>query len=262
MKKVSIFVLLLVIVLSLSTADKTLSQGGGEDVRPSNGPTIQGALTSIIFGSTLPSSVFRDVTVPAGGGEVAIFGEDCCILDDLVEVYVEECFIGAFDSRGQTRPPYDGETLFVSIPGGGTYSVEYRNVASSVGPSEWFVEETVGPYTGGSLSCAAALSIDIRPGGSPNNVNPRSRGVIQVAVLGNGVDVSTLDAASASFGPGGASPIRWRYKDTNHDGVTDLLLTFRTRQTGISAGDTQACLSFPSGLGLVGCDSVRTVPAH
>lgn len=262
MKRVSIFVLLLVIVLSFSTADKTLSQGGGEDVRPSNGPTIQAALSSIIFSSTLPSSVFRNVSVPAGGGEVAIFGQDCCILDDLVEVYIGECFLGAFDSRGLTAPPYEGETLFVSIPGGGTYSVEYRNVESSVGPSEWFVEETVGAYTGNNLSCVATLAIDIRPGGSPNNVNPRSRGVIQVAVLVNGVDVSTLDAASASFGPGGASPIRWRYKDTNHDGVTDLVLHFRTQETGISPGDTEACVNFLSGPGLVGCDSVRTVPAH
>ena len=98
------------------------------------------------------------------------------------------------------------------------------------------------------------LNIDIKPGSSTNPIDPRSKGVIPVGILGGAsldVDVSTV-----TFGPDGASPA--------HDGHIegdDLILHFRTQQTGIQKGDTQACLGGQTtgGTAIEGCDDIRTV---
>lgn len=95
--------------------------------------------------------------------------------------------------------------------------------------------------------------IDIKPGSSANRINPKSKGVIPVAILGGGdldVDVSTV-----RFGPGLAAPAH----DGHIDGG-DLILHFRTQETGIQAGDTEACLSAETTGGSVikGCDEITT----
>jgi hypothetical protein len=50
-------------------------------------------------------------------------------------------------------------------------------------------------------------------------------------------------------------------EDVNADGRLDLLLLFETMQTRIDPGDTRACLSGRtfSGLGVEGCDSIKTL---
>jgi hypothetical protein len=47
-----------------------------------------------------------------------------------------------------------------------------------------------------------AVAVDIRPGNPHNNINPNSNALIPVAMLGaNGFDASTVDQATARFGP-------------------------------------------------------------
>jgi hypothetical protein len=50
------------------------------------------------------------------------------------------------------------------------------------------------------------VSIDVKPGSFPNSVNPRSNGVVPVAILTTGsFDALTVDAATLRFsGPAGA----------------------------------------------------------
>jgi len=90
------------------------------------------------------------------------------------------------------------------------------------------------------------LNVDIKPAGYPNSVNPRSRGVIPVAILGSdSFDVATIDEATLRFGPDGA-PIAHRhahFEDVNLDGIIDLVTHYRVRDTGIACGDTSAALS-------------------
>jgi len=110
------------------------------------------------------------------------------------------------------------------------------------------------------------IEIDIKPWSDANPVNPFSRDMIPVAVLGSeGFHVADVDAATLAFGPSGAAPAhkwggqRW---DVDGDGFPDLLALFRTQETGIAPGDGEACLRLQTleGEPFFGCDSVSTVP--
>jgi hypothetical protein len=110
------------------------------------------------------------------------------------------------------------------------------------------------------------VGIDIKPGSDENPVNPFSRGRIPVAILGSeGVDVRRVDARTLRFGPSEAPPADKKggsLKDVNGDGWLDLVSHYRTEQSGIAVGDTQACVTGEiDGEAFEGCDRVRTVPA-
>lgn len=113
-------------------------------------------------------------------------------------------------------------------------------------------------------SLARAVDIDIKPGSFPNSVNPRSNGVISVAIL----TTTTFDARSVApmsvrFGPNGAVEVHGRghIEDADGDGDLDLVLHFRTQNTGIMCGNASASLtgSTVGGQRIRGSDSVDTV---
>ncbi len=110
------------------------------------------------------------------------------------------------------------------------------------------------------------VDIDIKPGSDLNPINPMSRSVIPVAVLGSdGSDVADVDVTTLAFGPAGATPALfgrgWRL-DVNRDGFTDLLTFYRTWQSGIDFVDMEACLSGETLYGTLfdGCDAIETLP--
>jgi hypothetical protein len=115
----------------------------------------------------------------------------------------------------------------------------------------------------GKCKDAAFVEIDIKPASKPNPVNPKSRGVLRVAVLGSGAfDATQVDSPTVRFGPGNASPVRdGRVADVNHDGSPDMVLFFDTKATGIRCGDTSASLSGQTfgGQRFAGSDSIHTV---
>jgi len=109
-----------------------------------------------------------------------------------------------------------------------------------------------------------SVTVDIKPDSYPNSINPRSRGVIPVAILGTDTfDVADVDVTTLAFGPGGApiAHLNGHVQDVNHDGVMDLMLHFRTQDTGITCGDESATLTGATldGQPLEGSDSVNTV---
>lgn len=107
------------------------------------------------------------------------------------------------------------------------------------------------------------VDIDIRPGSRENVINPFSHGSIPVAILGaEEVAVHAVDLSSLAFGPEGAPAVGWsrhRARDFDRNGRNDLLAWFRTAETGIALGDTEACLlaTTVDGTVLRGCDAIR-----
>jgi len=125
----------------------------------------------------------------------------------------------------------------------------------------------IGAVESGSLQ----VQIDIKPDSFPNSVNPRSMGVIPVAILGNeGLDVIDLDLTTLRFGSNQAAPAHGltdpfvyndHLQDVNLDGYMDLVTHYNTRDTGIACGDESATLTgeLLDGQPFEGSDSIRTV---
>ena len=114
------------------------------------------------------------------------------------------------------------------------------------------------------------MLIDIKPGSNTNPINLRSKGVIPVAILSTAsFDATSVDPASVCFGDAEDASQRdcteahgkGHPEDVNGDGRLDLLLHFETQQTGIDPGDTQACLSGKTfvGVDVEGCDLITIV---
>lgn len=134
---------------------------GGEDA--ANTSKIAAAENGVYieFEDYIPNSVHRIVTAPDGGADIDIFARDGFIRDDIVEIYVDGCLLATVNSINGESGTHEGETHTVSV-GSGHHTVEYRNVQSGVGPSGWYVSETVKDFTG-NYRCAACAP----PDGSP-----------------------------------------------------------------------------------------------
>ena len=108
-----------------------------------------------------------------------------------------------------------------------------------------------------------SVQIDVKPGSESNSINPRSKGVVPVAVLGSTeFDAIQVDVSTVRFGPEGSSPAHdGHVEDVNDDGFLDMVFHFKTRQTGIACGDTGTTLTgeIYDGTEIAGTDEVSTV---
>jgi uncharacterized repeat protein (TIGR01451 family) len=143
------------------------------------------------------------------------------------------------------------------------------------------------------IECVVPVKINIKPGSFPNSINLSNMGVIPVGVLTTeageyglplAFDATSIDPLSVRFGPeeavwdetGGAFEAhnRGHIEDTfeldevTKDGDDDMVLHFRTQETGIASDDTEACVKGEfvaeddSVFEFFGCDSIRIVPPH
>lgn len=115
-----------------------------------------------------------------------------------------------------------------------------------------------------SYDSALQVTLDIKPGDPANNVNPRSNGQIPVAVLTTATfDAATLDTNTLRFGQSGteAAPAHTALEDVDGDNNLDLMLHFKTQETGITCGDTIARLTGTTiaNATIEGSDMIHTV---
>ncbi len=108
------------------------------------------------------------------------------------------------------------------------------------------------------------FAVDIMPGSTTNPINLQDKGVIPLAVLGSEfLDTRTIDPLSVRFGRGQAIEAhrQGHYEDVNGDGRTDLVLHFRTQESGILATDRAVCLTGnkKDGTPFQGCDAITVI---
>ena len=108
------------------------------------------------------------------------------------------------------------------------------------------------------------VDIDIKPNNKTNNINPRSKGLLSVAILTtDDFDALYVNPITVQFGPEGTLDAHGfaHPEDVDDDGDIDALYHFRIPETGIQCGDTEAVLTgetwdFAS---ITGTDSINTV---
>jgi hypothetical protein len=108
------------------------------------------------------------------------------------------------------------------------------------------------------------IPIDIIPGRNPATINPKNNVQIPVAILTtNAIDAETVNAETVRLGAKGteAAPVQVAVEDVDGNGYSDLLLYFKTQDTGIPCGATAASLTGQlfSGDAVRGSDTIRTV---
>ncbi len=115
------------------------------------------------------------------------------------------------------------------------------------------------------VQCAGTIQviIDIKPGSFPNSINPRNRAVVPLAILTTDTfDAITVDPTTVRFGATGteAAPVHSALKDVDGDGDTDMILHFKTQDTGIICGEASASLTGETlgGQVIEGSDSIKT----
>ena len=136
-----------------------------------------------------------------------------------------------------------GRTAVVGAPNDDSVGSAYVfDVSSFLGPTE--------------------IAIDFKPDSNNNVINPRSRGRFWVGILSDeAFDAVQVDPASVRLGARAASVDKYLVRDSNYDGVADLLVRFRTPSVGIVCGDISVELTGQTydGLEIVGEDDLTTV---
>jgi len=108
---------------------------------------------------------------------------------------------------------------------------------------------------------------DIKPGSYPNAINPKSKGVVPVALLGSPeVNVGDIDVATLAFGETPpahdlSNPLVYtdHLQDVNIDGFMDLVSHYWVQDTIIKKGDTDAGIeAVINGMFFTCADSIKT----
>ena len=230
-----------------------MSQGdpGGWGLEGSNGPAFLG-----ISGPSYNLAMSFDQPVAAFGFDVAraggVLAAEVRVLGFRENAFVEEVTLSLPSESNQWQRVELSEDVDMVIARGSGFA------PYGVDNLQWL----------GASAEAEALEVelDIKPGSerNPIRIRKRGRGVIPMVVFGSeSFDVLEVDPATLRFGPGLAPPAHGdgHLVDTDGDGFTDLLIHARAKQSGIRAGDSEACLEGMTfdGMPFYGCDRVTPI---
>ena len=162
----------------------------------------------------------------------------------------------------------EGTILVTDVNGGTLFRVDPstgdRTVLSDLSnPEQGFLGMQPFGVTVVATKLFTPVVVDIKPGSFLNIVNLKSNGVIPVAILTTeNFDATTVDPISVRFGPSDATEAHGRghVQDVNADGRPDLLLHFRTQDSGIECGNISASLTGQTfdGAAIQGVDVITT----
>ena len=179
----------------------------------------------------------------------------------------------------QATPPGND---YVAIAAGWYYSLALKADGSIVGWGSDEYGQATPPAGNGYVAIAAGghysialkadplpleVEIDVKPGSDRNPINPRSRGLISVAILSTDTfDATTLDPETIELS-GAKVAIRRRgeflvqEKDVDHDGDIDLLVKIDSQGLVIEPGATIVTLTGRTfdGIRIEGSDDIALV---
>lgn len=166
-----------------------------------------------------------------------------------------------WDETNTTALPLQSHTVDLSDYAGSTVRLCFVEYVPEMftGPGHFEIDDI-------SLMVETTSGSDVDIDVNPEAINPDSKGIISVAILGTeAFDVTTVDPVTVAFGPASAQPLRWATDDFDGDGYEDLVFKFRTQETGILAGNTEVVLTGNlleeyGGSAFEGFDSIITVP--
>jgi hypothetical protein len=233
----------------ISRGDQTLTildASNPDGVRIKTDPSGSGdkAKISACGGSATHSlSAGKEITVTCssvttqviqGPVEVELFGAD----GSTASVTLETGFILTFDPETNS---------FIADPNNpGSITITTGGNTVTVDPGETVQQLSV--------------TIDIKPGGTPNTINLKSDKTVTVALLGSATfNVNSVDKSTLKFGPTLQAPIKTSLQDVNKDSFMDLVSQYKVPPLGFKTTDTQGCLTglLQDGTPFRGCDSVK-----
>jgi hypothetical protein len=218
----------------------------------------------VYAGNQPPTAAFTWSPKPVVPGQPASFDASASTdPDDSIATYEWD-----FDGDGTYEASTSSPTTTYTFGSGGRYDVSLR-VTDDDGATD-VVTETV--------TVRFDVEIAVKPGGrGARPINPRSRGLIPVAVLTDaGFDpVAMADRSTIRFGDpddvgfdgagnpvGGATPAHGGHvEDVDGDGDDDLMLHFPTQDADFEGDDDEAKLVglTDDGVPFVGTDEIRIV---
>ena len=250
----------LAILLCTAPALKAYENVPADETRDIDYPVIGGFLSVNGTANLLPGASAQYIYV-YDGGTLNMYSGTIIGTDSFIIV----CTSGASMTVYGTGFKVDGEPCeygeVTLTRGRGTLTGDYDYYGETSEINLPIISDTpinlLPPPSGGQKE----ITIDIKPGGNPNNINLKSKGVVPVAVLTTeSFDAGDVDPETVEFA--GAEPVRWRLCDVDDDGDNDILFHFKTQDLqGLDEDSTEATLTGETNNEEVisGTDTVRIV---
>ena len=203
------------------------------------------------FGFIFSNGIYDYIVIP-GSSETSAY-----------DINDHGTIVGSYKDDSGTHGYLLDDDFFETIdfPGAKATCITSINNNGQMAGTYW--DESSKPHGFVALPTTLEVMIDVQPDDELNRVNLKSRGIIPVAILTtDDFDTTTIDSLSVAFGSHGAMEAHGEghIEDVDYDGDLDLLLHFRTQETGIACGDEEVGLTGETfdGQAIEGFDVINT----